>query len=344
MAKPQMDISDHTAPTAESNSRAASVRLKHYTKARAKFQIDHDFRRGPQPAYVDVARSHLNSQIGGEMNVADYAALMLQRRDLTNPKRAADMTRAAVMTAGIVTFGHDAQRWVEALPAAEQDAMLQAIAEAVAKELGNDVTGIGVHRDETAIHAHFEMPARRSADGRLMSEVLSPAMTSKLQDIACETAQKWVPEIERGEKKAKTKARNKSVAELHRTELADLAKKIERRTADVAALEERIRKNEDLAEKARAKAEADEGRAAKALKNAETYERRATEARAALEKFLADTKELLEAHNQLISSSDQLTAKIQEQKIELSTVTDAVAQKKTKIDSLRARLRALSAA
>jgi len=343
MAKPQMDISDHTAPTAESNSRAASVRLQHYTKARAKFQIDHDFRRGPQPAYVDGGRSHLNTQIGGELGVADYAALMLERRELTNPQRAADMTRAAVMTAGIVTFGHDAQRWVEALPGAEQDAMLEAIAEAVAKELGNDVTGIGVHRDETAIHAHFEMPARR-ADGRLMSEVLSPAMTSKLQDIACETAQKWVPEIERGEKKAKTKARNKSVAQLHRTELADLAKKIERRTADVAALEEKIRKNEDLAEKARAKAEADESRAAKALKNVETYERRATEARAALEKLLADTKELLEAHNQLISSSDQLTAKIHQQKSELETVAGAVAQKKTKIDSLRARLRALSAA
>lgn len=308
--------------TAESNPRAISVRLKHYTKARAKFQIDHDFRRGPQPTYVDAERSHLNSNFGGEMSVSDYAALMLERREMTNPQRAADMTRAAVMTAGIVTFGHDAQRWVEALPKAEQDAMLQAVAEAIAEALENDVRGVGIHRDESAIHAHFEMPARR-ADGRLMSEVLSPAMTSKLQDIATETARRWVPEIERGEKKERTKARNKSVAELHRTELSDLAEKIERRTADVATLEEKIRKNEDLAGKARAKAEADERRAEKALKNAETYERRANEARAALETLLADTKELLEAHNQLI---------------------DAVAQKKTKIESLKARLSALNAA
>lgn len=331
-----MSTDSDTKPTAESNPRAISVRLKHYNKARAKFQIDHDFRRGPQPTYVDANRSHLNSTFGGDMTAADYADLMLERRKLTDPKRAANMDRAAVMTVGIITFGHRAQEAIEALPYEEQDEMMQGVAVAIAAQLENEVKGIAVHRDESGFHAHFEMPARRF-DGRLMSEVLSPAITSKLQDLAAEIAQRWVPEIERGEKKENTKARNKTVAELHRTELSDLAAKIERHTAEVATLEEKIRKNERWAEKARAKAEADESRAAKALKNAENYERRAAEAKTALETLLADTKELLEAQNQLVSSSEELTAKIGNQKSELETVTDAVAQKKTSVGSLRQR-------
>lgn len=226
----------------ESNSKAISVRLKHYNTAKTRFQISHDERNGKQPTYVDGDRSHLNT-CAGTMSAKDYAEMMLERRKLANPKRAANMNRAAIMTGGIITFGHLAQSAVEALSPAEQDAMCEGIAVAIASELDNEVKGLSIHRDEAAVHAHFQMPSRRREDGRLMSEVLSPATTSKLQDLAAEIAQMSIPEMERGAPKADTKARNKPVKELHRTATVDL----ESKHKAIAAAKLKLEKNERLA-------------------------------------------------------------------------------------------------
>lgn len=248
-----------------SNPKAVSVRLKHYNRAKARFQIGHDRRIGDQPKYVDMDRSAQNSG-AGKMTVQDYTALMLERREMTAPKRAAQMERAAVMTGGIITFGHLAQVGVGELTTEDQDAMFQAVAEAIAQHLENDLTGWDVHRDEDAIHAHFEMPSRRATDGKLMSEVLSPDMTSKLQDLAARTAQNWVSEIERGEKKENTNARNKSVKELHQTKAIDLARKQE----TLAKLERDIDKLSERIEKLNQKEALNE----KERKRLETYNRR----------------------------------------------------------------------
>ena len=284
------------------------MRLKHYNADRTRFQIDHDLRRGKQPSYVDAERSHLNSGVAGP-EVADYRALMLERRALTNPKRAPMMDRVAVMTGGIVTFGHLAQLKVLELEPARQDAMFREIAEALAARLGNELTAWAVHRDEESPHAHFQMPARRAGDGKLMSEVLKPSLTSELQDLAATVAQRYAPEIQRGERKANTKARNKSVKELHRTEAADLAARREtltrvaadaealeaegeRRLADLLAVdaavedaEAKVEKNERLAADAWARAQGEDERAAKAAKRAGVYENRVETARVELQRL-----------------------------------------------------------
>ena len=249
----------------DSNPRAISVRLKHYNRAKTRFQIGHDRRIGAQPKYVDLDRSAQNSG-SGEMTVQDYTALMLERREMTAPKRAAQMERAAVMTGGIITFGHLAQVGVGKLTTEDQDTMFQAVAQAITNHLENDLTGWDVHRDEDAIHAHFEMPSRRGTDGKLMSEILSPAMTSELQDLAARTAQKWVSEIERGAKKENTKARNKSVKELHQTQAIDLAQRKE----TLAKLEREIDKLSNRVEKLNQKEALNE----KERKRLETYSRR----------------------------------------------------------------------
>jgi myosin heavy subunit len=273
----------------ESNPRAISVRLKHYNRDKTRFQIGHDRRIGKQPDHVDLDRSSLNSS-SGEMTVQDYTALMLERREMTAPKRAAQMKRVAVMTGGIITFGHLAQVGVDELTKEDQDAMFQAVAQAIAGHLENDLTGWDVHRDENAIHAHFEMPSRRGTDGKLMSEILSPAMTSELQDLAAKTAQTWVAEIERGAKKENTKARNKSVKELHQTQAIDLAKKQEtlaKLERDIDTLSERIEKlnrKEALNEKER--------------KRLETYSRRLETKEQELSDALSATKEAREQYEQ----------------------------------------------
>lgn len=356
-----------------SNPSAISVRLKHYNADRTKFQIDHDLRRGKQPSYVDGDRSHLNSGEAGP-KAAGYRELMLDRRALTNPKRAPMMDRVAVMTGGIVTFGHLAQLRVLELAPDRQDAMFQEIAAAVAERLGNELTSWAVHRDEESPHAHFQMPARRAGDGKLMSEVLKPSITSELQDLAASVAQRYAPGIQRGERKAITGARNKSVRGLHRTGAVDQAKRektlaaldvaIAARTVELDAAEARLAKNERLAARAWEKAEGEGARAEKAAENAERYEGRAEAARGEAGRLTAEIARLEERKIDVQARVDMAERTLErlhddvedlrfrEEGLEatvgllLAQVNDldaSVAQKKTRIASLATRRLALQA-
>jgi uncharacterized protein YlxW (UPF0749 family) len=51
---------------------------------------------------------------------------------------------------GIITFGVEAQPIIDALPHAEQARLYQAAAEAVSTEVGTDLAGLVIHRDEAA--------------------------------------------------------------------------------------------------------------------------------------------------------------------------------------------------
>lgn len=245
------------------------------------------------------------------------------------------MDRSAIMTGGIITFGHLAQSAVETLPPDEQDKMFEGIAVAIASELGNEVTGLSIHRDEAAIHAHFQMPARRPEDGRLMSEVLSPAITSKLQDIAAQIAQSWTPDVERGNAKADTKARNKPVKELHRTAALDLDELVKKR--DAAA--EKLVKNERLAEKAHLRATENAAEADKALKRARTYERRSEAAREALTQAETELERLRELQDSIRDEVHQL----REESQQLAKARDA-AIRDAKEDATKIRDKALKSA
>ncbi|WP_323039507.1 plasmid recombination protein [Gemmobacter sp.] len=231
-------MSEHKRQNSRSNPRGISVRLEHYNISKTRFQIRHDARVGPQPGHVDPARSHLNSCVDGPSAV-EYRDLMLTRRTLTQPQRAAKMKTVAVMTSGIITFGHLVQADVLSLAIEQQDAMYREIAQAICAHLGNELTALAVHRDETAPHAHFQMPARRP-DGLRMSEVVTPAIASRLQDIASEIAARHVPGIERGTPKAITGARHRTVAQLHRDQAMDIAG----REAQIGDLDRRIEDGE----------------------------------------------------------------------------------------------------
>ncbi|WP_028029760.1 hypothetical protein [Gemmobacter nectariphilus] len=234
-------MTEHKKQISGSNPKGISVRLEHYNTDRTRFQILHDARVGPQPDYVDSARSHLNTCAPGPSAV-EYRDLMLTRRALTQPQRAAKMKTVAVMTGGIITFGHLVQADVLSLAIEQQDAMYREIAEAICAQLGNELTALAVHRDEAAPHAHFQMPARR-ADGLRMSEVMTPAVASRLQDIASEIAARHVPGIERGTPKAITGARHRTVAQLHRYQAMDIAT----REAQIGDLDRRIEEGEQRA-------------------------------------------------------------------------------------------------
>lgn len=223
----------------KSNPSAVSVRIEPKRMGKAKFQRRHDFRIGGQPDYVDGDRSHLNRSI------LELRPLpVIQRENAELRKRAGRIRKmksdAAVVTAGIITFGHNAQNVFNRLTPEVQDEAFTTLAQAIADCLETRLEALVVHLDETAIHAHFMLQAY-NRHGEPLSNATKLGDLSALQDMAAEVMQRYAPEIERGQKK---KVRldagadypdvlHRSVEELHR----DLPREIAARDAEVDKLE-----------------------------------------------------------------------------------------------------------
>jgi hypothetical protein len=219
------------------------------------------------------------------MTSAELKRLAKERRDQRDMARAMK-SNAGIAVAGIIGFGVEAQKMFEALGPDGQEKALRAAVERMAADLRTSVSGLVLHLDETAKHAHFSL-CGYDVDGQPLSTHMGRGVLRDLQTALHEALQAFMPDLERGRaRKARAEAGaaphelvNRSVAELH----TDLPLEIEAKRQELAELKEKILKNEVRAEKARAKAEQDEDRAEKALKNAEIYERRASEAEGKVE-------------------------------------------------------------
>lgn len=263
----------------KSNPNAVSIRIEPKAMAKAKFQRRHDFRIGSQPNYVDDDRTHLNRDL------IDLRPLPEIQRENAAMRLVAGRTRkmksnAAVITSGIITFGHIAQDVFNSLPIETQDQAFTELAYEIANRLDTTLEALVVHLDETAIHAHFMLRAYNNA-GQPISDATRLGDMSALQDLAAEVMQRYAPDIERGQKK---KARLESGANyadtLHRTvkELHnDLPQEKAMLEADIDALSQDIVEKEQSAQKTQAhlnqlktKAELTE----KERKREETYTRR----------------------------------------------------------------------
>lgn len=284
---------------AAANPRAISTRIEARNRAETNGERAHDLRLGRQPAYVNAERTHLNRTLIPNLTGGELRKICDARRQTSGIVRQRRVSqRAAVSTAGIITFGKVAQPWIEALPVDQQDLLFRGVAEAVAQRLDTSLHGLVVHLDETAIHAHYQMAATTHR-GRPVSKIATPAILAQLQDAAAEVARRFEPRIERGNRKQTRLAAgaqpsevvHRSVKQLHQ----DLLPEIAARQAEVAGLlvqldalgqqvvkeQERKAKNERLAEEARQKAgswQETADRAEKARKRAEIYEHRAQSA------------------------------------------------------------------
>ena len=335
------------------NANAVQVRIALANTGNAGGQYAHDLRIGPQPGYVDRERTPLNRILYDPLRGGELRGICVERRTQRETRRA--MRRdAAVAVNGIITFGHAAQAIFEALEPDRQDMAYAAVAEAVARRLGTTVAGLVVHADESAPHAHFQLPAV-TRDGLPVSKVAKIAALRDLQTIAAEVMARHAPGIERGTPKALRLAAgedyadvvNRSVKELH----ADLPAEIAALETRAEAAREKAEKNERLAETARTKAAEDDARASKAVQRAEAYERRAEAARAELERLsaevsrlrgLAEAAETRRADGE--AALDRVSGALATARQDLAGVEDALAQKKTTIAGLRERLRSLGAA
>lgn len=192
-------------------------------------------------------------------------------------------SNAAVCVNGIITFGHEAQRIFGKLSAKQQDAAYREVAEEIAKRLQTSLTGLVVHLDEAANHAHFQCVGVKF-DGSPVSEIAGRGAMIDIQTIAATVMGRHAPGIERGKSRWTRIAEGedyadtiyKSGQQMRETlpdELAAL-------TAKIDAAQAKLQKNEALSTKALAKAEGDVENAEKARKNYETYLRRAEAAKA----------------------------------------------------------------
>lgn len=272
---------DRSNPQKNGNPRAAQVRIKGKTAKSVGGQRAHDLRIGPQPTYVDANRTHLNRVLITPQTGTQLRKVCEERRAMRLTVRAMKSS-AAVGTVGIITFGHEAQKIFEALTPVQQDAAYRETAEAIAKRLNTTLTGLVVHGDESAPHAHLQLPAY-DLTGHPISETAKRGALRNLQTITAEVMGRHAPGIERGRSKldrlkagaTPAEVVNRSVAQLH----DELPIEIAAKEARLAELDAKIEKNERLAARALEKAAANEGKADKTLKNVALYEQRSQKAR-----------------------------------------------------------------
>lgn len=263
----------------ESNPLAASTRIGSVTAKTLSGQIRHDLRRGPQPKYVASDRGHLNRVLIQPLPPGQMRKICQERRALRDTSRAMK-SNAAIGTRGVITFGAEASRLFERLSPDQQDAAFREVAQAVADRLATSLHGLVVHLDEATIHAHYQLAAY-NVHGNPIAKTTSPRVLSELQDITAEAMARHCPGIERGNRYGDRIAAGAnfadtlhiSVAELHRTLPADLAKKREA-LADLAKAETeaaaRFDEMWERVQKLQQKTELSE----KEVKRLETYEKR----------------------------------------------------------------------
>lgn len=284
----------------ESNPRAAQVRLKSASGFKTGGNRKHDLRIGQQPKYVDEKRTHLNRVIIKPKTTAEMTKRAAMLRERGNYERKMK-TGSAVSYSGIITFGHLAQDEFEKLTPEAQDAAFLELAQSIAKFYKVELTGLVVHLDEEAIHAHFQMDAY-DEEGVSLSN-MQRADLREVQDMTFNVMAKHCPKIERGRSKIErlkagakpSDVTYKTPAEMRRNAARDLeAKEAERDklTAERDKLAARV-----------AKLEAYEG---------ELTERGAKQLETATRRLAAKNAELAEVTNILA----QLQAKTTEARAE----------------------------
>ncbi len=262
------------------NPKAISVRVKSNSGGQVGGSRRHMLRIAPIPKYIDKNKIHLNSILLSPLKAKELRDICTERRAQRGMERGLKRN-AALAFEGIITFGHEAQADFEALSVEEQNKAYHDVAEAIAKRVGSTLSGLVAHRDESAPHAHFQMPAF-DLNGKPLNQTIKRNVTRDIQTIASDVIKQHVQTIERGRDKYVRLANgadyadviNKAVSRLH----TELPLEIDALEVEADAWREKIEKNMRLAAKSAEKAVDNE----KAAKRGAAYERRAEAAREAL--------------------------------------------------------------
>jgi len=226
---------------------SVSVRIVWNSQSKTNGQVKHDLRVNP-PDYVDRGKTKENSIIIEPKSGKDLYELCKHYREKRISKRALKQN-INVSIAGIVTFSTDAVKIIDSLDKEKQKEIFTAAVNKIGERYNTDVTGLTVHRDETSVHAHFQLCAY-DRNGYPLSNTVKLGDFNKLQDLVAEAftelgISRGVPKKERiaaGDNLAKTIHR--SVHELHN----DLPAELEEKKQEIAkAGEELSKKKEEIA-------------------------------------------------------------------------------------------------
>lgn len=211
-----------------------SVRLE--GKQTATNQKNHDTRTGKQPAYVDSSKSHHNSILITPKTTSELRQMCEKARFEFGNKKRKMKSNAHIVKTGIITFGVTAQKIMALFSEHEQNKIFNNVSAAVSEHCKTEITGLVVHRDESALHAHFQMPAINK-HGQPISK--SSIDYAALQDIAGKEVAEYG--ISRGKKKSErmkdkeidSKHIHRTVKELHDDLPGELAQKKKEISAEI---------------------------------------------------------------------------------------------------------------
>lgn len=261
-------ITQALTQTKGSNSRSSSVRIEGRDTQGYANQRRHDLRIGPQPKYVDKDRIDLNRTLITPPTPGEMKAEAKRRRSQRKMTRAIKKN-AGVAVIGIITFGHESQQWFLDLAPEVQDQAMRKLVDRIAEEMNTTTTGLVLHFYETAPHAHFSTDGY-DLDGDPISNILKKGLFYRLQDIAHQELQAFIPTLERGHsRKLRITSGDKLSDTLHRSVQqlhADLPVEIAQKKLELDAMVLKLEKNTALAAKAAEKAAGDDERAEKARK------------------------------------------------------------------------------
>ena len=265
-------MSEEAAQNRKSNPKAAQVRIQSAKASAYAGQRKHDLRKGAQPSYVDAAKAKDNKTLIEPPTPGELRKINEARRSLRTTYRAM-RSDAAVAFVGILTFGTEAQTVFEALEPKKQAEAFEDAAQAVAERLNTTLAGLVIHRDESAVHAHFVLPSY-DLDGNPLTGTVKRQTLKDLQDVVAKAFQRHAPAIERGRSVSERLEAGATRAEtIHRTVRqlhADLPAELAAKQAEVAEAAARVEEMRARVEKLAAKVELTD----KEAKRLQTYQAR----------------------------------------------------------------------
>jgi len=274
-----------------------SVHIQPLQFSKISGQTRHDLRE-KIPSYVDKTLTAENSVLIKPLSADELFSICRDLRKKRTDKPMKKNFRIGI--SGILTFSKDAQQVINGLDKEKQNELFKQATDKISEFLNVTVTGLVVHRDETALHMHFQMPAY-DKQGFALSHIVDKSKLSQLQDVASEAFKEY--NIGRGVKKEQriqdgedySKYIHRSVKELHQ----DLPKEIEQKKQRIADLDKeiaeqqaKIEKNQRLILQNEQKLQAGKGDLEKINKNIEIYQKREADAAAAIEKKVTEKTKL----------------------------------------------------
>jgi hypothetical protein len=277
----------------------------------------------------------LNRHLIQHLTASQLRRVCDERREQSGRiRKRAVAKNVAVATNGIITFGREAQKFLAEIPERQQDEMFLEVAGRIAQLLDTSLTGLTIHVDETAPHAHFQMPAT-THDGRPVSKVAVKSVLNQLQDIVAEVCKTYDPRFERGNRRLDREAAgakrsetiNRSVRKLH----DDLPKEIEALKVQLLEQQKRYDDNQKRIaannKKSTRFALTCEEKAAKAQRTAKAYERRSADALSKIDTLQAEVQRLEQLMAEARSAEarrDEATQAADDAEARLEPLRDAV--------------------